>query len=75
MASQTMTQAPAPRQVLPSVPVSQTKAASETAPAEPVAQWEDNIGDRLVSLFWMGCFGLMAIFVAAETILGFLWKR
>jgi hypothetical protein len=55
--------------------VSQTKAASETAPAEPVAQWEDNIGDRLVYLFWMGCFGLMAIFVAAETILGFLWKR
>lgn len=75
MASQTKTQAPASRLVLPSVPVSQTKAASEAAPAEPVAQWEDNIGDRLVYLFWMGCFGLMAIFVVAETILGFLWKR
>jgi hypothetical protein len=62
------------RQALPgtSVRSDPVPAPSPTA-AEPVAQWNDNKGDRYTYLIWLVCFGLMGVYVVAETILGLLF--
>ena len=64
------------RQAVPGKATPAPERGDETAASpEPIAQWKDNIGDRLTYLFWLGCFGLMAFHVLAETIVGFLSKR
>ena len=64
------------RQAVQEKPAPAVERTEETPlAAEPIAQWQDNRGDRLAYLFWLGCFGLTALFVFFETILGFLNKR
>jgi hypothetical protein len=64
------------RQAVPGKSTPPKEAETETPAApEPIAQWKDNIGDRLTYLFWLACFGLLAFHVLAETIVGFFNKR
>jgi hypothetical protein len=51
---------------------SRAETAAETT-AEPVAQWKDNVGDRVTYLLWLVCFAAMALYVLVETVMGFLF--
>lgn len=63
-----------PRQTNSAATVRSNPTPSQVAQpdAEPVAQWQDNVGDRVTYLVWMVCFGLMVLYVVVETVLGFL---
>ena len=74
MATQTKPEKMMLRQAVPGAPVrSEPVPALSAAPAEPVAQWNDNKGDRYAYLLWLTCFGLMGLYVLAETIGGLLF--
>ncbi len=59
--------APAPAEPAPPPPAAQVPQAPE-----PVAQWRDTLGDRLIYLFWLICFALLAIQILGDTFFGFL---
>jgi hypothetical protein len=44
-------------------------------PTEPIAQWQDNRGDRLVYVIWMSCFVLLAAATLWNTLAGFLFGQ
>lgn len=76
MSIQSKTEKKMLRQAVPgtSVPAAEPVAEAPT-PAEPIAQWQDTIGDRWLYLLWLGCFGVLAFYVVVETTLGFLMTR
>jgi hypothetical protein len=74
VATQTKIEKAMLRQAIPGASVrSEPVQPPRPVTAEPIAQWDDNKTDRYTYLFWLICFGLMGVYVLAETISGLLF--
>ena len=81
MPTQTKKEKAVPCQALPVAPTTPEPAsappqaeAPSPLPAEPIAQWEDNLGDRVVYALWLVCFALLVLHVFGDTLLGWLFS-
>lgn len=78
MATQTTTEKQRLRQVLPPIQASpeETTPQAVAEPPQEVAQWKDNLGDRIVYVLWMTCFAVTGMYIIVETVTGVLfWGR
>lgn len=63
-----------PETIAVSTPRAAEMPQDNLAPAEPLAQWQDNRADRLAYLLFLAGFTVLALHVVVETLIGLLGR-